>query len=159
MKIGQNQHFVMAGEIILSNEDLVLRTTLGSCIAVIAHHPQSRLGAMCHYLLPEVISDKNKKPDNFYGTYALSNMQQQLSIRFSLSEFTFWLAGGGSMFSNNQSPTDLSTHFAQRNIRLARQWSQKNRILFKEESTGENVCRTVSLNIWSGQYQVKTYPH
>ena len=40
------------GELFFGKEDVVLKTVLGSCIAITLWHPEQKMGGMCHYMLP-----------------------------------------------------------------------------------------------------------
>jgi chemotaxis protein CheD len=46
------EFFLNPGDYAFGDEGTRIRTILGSCVAVTFWHPQLRLGAMCHYLLP-----------------------------------------------------------------------------------------------------------
>lgn len=40
------------GELFFGKEDVVVKTLLGSCIAITLWHPEQKQGGMCHYMLP-----------------------------------------------------------------------------------------------------------
>ena len=44
--------FLNPGDYAFGDEQVRMRTLLGSCVAVTFWHPKLRVGAMCHYLLP-----------------------------------------------------------------------------------------------------------
>lgn len=43
---------LLAGQLYFGTQAGTVRTLLGSCVALVLWHPQRRIGAMCHYLLP-----------------------------------------------------------------------------------------------------------
>ena len=45
-------HYLKPGEMHLAMEPTVISTLLGSCVSVTMFHPQRRIGAICHGLLP-----------------------------------------------------------------------------------------------------------
>lgn len=68
-----DQHFkynaakVLPGEYFVSNEDVVIMTVLGSCIAACIWDPKVRVGGMNHFMLPEGGADTSGR----YGSYAM----------------------------------------------------------------------------------------
>jgi chemotaxis protein CheD len=52
--------FLKPGEVYVSDQPVIVTTTLGSCVAVVFFHPHYRLGAICHAVLPSGNGRKNK---------------------------------------------------------------------------------------------------
>jgi len=44
--------FLSQGEIVVTAEDVVIQTTLGSCVAVVLHDTVTRHSGMCHSVMP-----------------------------------------------------------------------------------------------------------
>lgn len=44
--------FLQPGEWYFGEGNTRVRTTLGSCVAIVLWHPVRRIGGMCHYMLP-----------------------------------------------------------------------------------------------------------
>ena len=64
-----DEYFLNPGELIFSKKPIVIKTVLGSCVAVILHDKEKKIGAMCHYLLPEAPSDAQSSTK--YGDVAI----------------------------------------------------------------------------------------
>jgi len=157
MLVNLKHNFVMAGEVVVTDQPQTLRTTLGSCAAVIAWHPEKRVGGMSHYLLPRVHSELNRKPDDFYGELALQHLSIQLTRFAPLVSYQIWLSGGGSMIPANQGTLKNENDVAQQNIQVARQWAAMNGLSFTDENTGGSDCRTVSFCIEQGELAIASY--
>lgn len=157
MLINLRHNFVMAGEVVVTDKAQTLRTTLGSCAAVIAWHPQKKVGGMGHYLLPKTQGHSLRKPDNFYGELALNNLKFKL-VRFApLRSYQFWLTGGGSMLTGEPGSVLGDSGIAQQNIDMALEWAELNLLTFKTQSVGGNMCRTVSFCVNQGELSIKSY--
>ncbi len=48
--------FLHQGEVLVTRKPVVVQTTLGSCVSVVVHDPVTKLGAMCHAVMPEATS-------------------------------------------------------------------------------------------------------
>lgn len=59
---------VLPGEYFVSNEDLVIMTVLGSCIAACIWDNKSRIGGMNHFMLPD---GDGADSSGRYGSYAM----------------------------------------------------------------------------------------
>lgn len=59
---------VLPGEYFVSNEDLVIMTVLGSCIAACIWDNKSRIGGMNHFMLPD---GDGMDSSGRYGSYAM----------------------------------------------------------------------------------------
>jgi chemotaxis protein CheD len=49
----RRQYFLNPGELVFSKKPIVIKTVLGSCVAVALFDKKTGAGGMCHYLLPE----------------------------------------------------------------------------------------------------------
>src|SRR5213594_2032606 len=54
--VGVKQVTIYIGEVLASREPTILKTLLGSCVAVCLWDPESRVGGMNHFLLPHSLS-------------------------------------------------------------------------------------------------------
>ena len=55
------------GELFFGKEDVVVRTVLGSCIAITLWHPEQKQGGMCHYMLPSRRNPSAKLDGRYAG--------------------------------------------------------------------------------------------
>jgi chemotaxis protein CheD len=95
--------FLKPGEIVFSDQPMVVTTLLGSCVAVTMFGPRLRFGAICHALLP---SCRKEQPCNHghseagkYVECAVRLMLEELRARgIARSEVEAKLFGGSDMF-------------------------------------------------------------
>ena len=67
---------ILPGEYFVHHEDLLLMTTLGSCIAACLWDRNARIGGMNHFMLPEGGSDSGR-----YGSYAMELLINEMMKR------------------------------------------------------------------------------
>ncbi len=101
---GFNSHSVklLPGEYYVTNEDLLLVTVLGSCVAACIRDCHSGIGGMNHFMLPDDGSgDTSMNTSARYGTYAMEILINQLmklgANRSSLEAKVF---GGGNVLGS-----------------------------------------------------------
>ena len=68
------------GEFFFGQDDTIIRTHLGSCVAITMWHPEQKRGGMCHYMLPS----RARSDDPLDGRYADEAIQftEMLYSRF-----------------------------------------------------------------------------
>ncbi|MCX7659607.1 MAG: chemoreceptor glutamine deamidase CheD [Caldimonas manganoxidans] len=88
---------VLPGEYFVSDEDLLIMTTLGSCIAACLWDRNARVGGMNHFMLPEA---GGAQDGGRYGSYAMELLINELlkrgATRSTLEAKVF---GGGQVIS------------------------------------------------------------
>jgi chemotaxis protein CheD len=86
---------VLPGEYFVHDEDMLIVTTLGSCIAACLWDRDARVGGMNHFMLPEGAGESGR-----YGSYAMEMLINQMlkrgASRLSLEAKVF---GGGQIIS------------------------------------------------------------
>jgi chemotaxis protein CheD len=90
---------VLPGEYYVDTEDMLVMTTLGSCIAACLWDRQAKVGGMNHFMLPEGANDSGR-----YGSYAMelliNEMMKRGATRQTMEAKIF---GGGSVISGMNS--------------------------------------------------------
>ncbi|HEY2842316.1 MAG TPA: chemotaxis protein CheD [Bryobacteraceae bacterium] len=122
---------------------------LGSCMAVVIHDSQARVGGMLHLMLPESSIDPNKAqkqpfmfadtgvPELFHMAYALGAEKRRISVR---------LIGGAQVMDPNG-----IFNIGKRNHLACRKLLWKAGVMVHGEVVGGTVSRTVRLMVHSGQ--------
>jgi chemotaxis protein CheD len=78
-----------------------IKTLLGSCVAVTFWHPERRIGAMCHYLLPQRPRPRTGPRDAKYGEEAIAMITETFLKRGLRPQvFEVQMFGGANMFSH-----------------------------------------------------------
>ena len=127
---------VLPGEYFVHDEDLLITTTLGSCIAACLWDRERRIGGMNHFMLPEGSGDSGR-----YGSYAMELLINELmkkgASRLTLEAKIF---GGGAVIGGMS-----SINVGERNIEQG--WTQIDKHGFQLEGVdvGDHVPRTVTL--------------
>ena len=84
---------ILPGEYFVYREDILIMTTLGSCIAACLWDREARVGGMNHFMLPEGDADTGR-----YGSYAMelliNEMMKQGATRSTMEAQVF---GGGQV--------------------------------------------------------------
>ncbi|MBI1174656.1 MAG: chemotaxis protein CheD [Sideroxydans sp.] len=140
------------GEFYFGDGNTRIRTLLGSCIAITMWHPQSKIGGMCHFMLP---SRSIKPKDVLDGRYADEAMQLFLrEIRAAFTkpgEYQVKLFGGGNMFDRSaQHDEENCKNIPCHNVAAARRLLQQNGFHIVAEHVGMSGHRNVVFDIWNG---------
>ncbi|CAN7454935.1 chemoreceptor glutamine deamidase CheD [Rhizobacter sp. LjRoot28] len=86
---------ILPGEYFVHNEDMLIMTTLGSCIAACIYDRNAKVGGMNHFMLPDGAGDSGR-----YGSYAMelliNEMMKRGASRMTMEAKVF---GGGQVVS------------------------------------------------------------
>lgn len=142
------------GKVTKSREDVLTTFALGSCVAVIAHDATAGVGGLLHVMLPSSDLDAAKaaaRPCMF----ADSGMRELLAgirkLGADLRRTSVWLAGGAQVLA-----TSDSLAIGKRNYQAVRKMLWKEGLLVKAEEVGGTHCRTVRLDMNTGQAWIRT---
>ncbi len=143
---------VKMAELRLAENSTLLKTTLGSCVAVILHDTRRAVGGMAHFMLPERLG-----VDMVIGKYADTAIPALLSRMLKrgsrLQDIRACLAGGANMF---KASGDLQiTAIGEKNVQAARRILGQLQIPLAYEDTGGERGRTVLFNTHTGEVQVR----
>jgi chemotaxis protein CheD len=144
---------LMPGEMHFGAAAAVVRTLLGSCVAVTLWHPGRRMGGMCHFLLPNRTRKTGHTPDGRYGDEAIEAMVQKLrAAQTEPGEYDAHLYGGADTMPEGG---QLKFNVGERNIEQG--WSLIDRYGFRLQGVdvGEDVPRTVTLSLATGEVAMK----
>ncbi|MEW5881767.1 MAG: chemoreceptor glutamine deamidase CheD [Pseudomonadota bacterium] len=79
-ELGRNAVKVLPGEFFVSDEDIVITTVLGSCVAACIWDRSAGVGGMNHFMLPgEEAGDRNPDPLGLAGRYGVFAMEQLIN--------------------------------------------------------------------------------
>lgn len=127
----------------------LLKTLLGSCVAITLWHPTRRVGGMCHFLLPSRTRRGSEPLDGRYGDEALELMVQKLrAMGTQPSDFHAHLYGGADTL-----PEGMNTKFnvGVRNIEQGWQMLDQYGFQLQGIDVGDDVPRTVTLKLPEGE--------
>lgn len=109
---------ILPGEYFVDTEDILIMTTLGSCIAACLWDRVARIGGMNHFMLPEGNGDSGR-----YGSYAMELLINEMMKRgASKSRMEAKIFGGGAVISgmNTINVGERSTNFVIDYLKLER---------------------------------------
>ncbi len=112
--------YLKPGELLLTEEAIVVTTVLGSCISVTMFHPRSGIAAICHAMLPRGGGSTSFK----YVDTSVHHMAAYFSRRkISPDEIQAKLFGGADMFNSGR-PSVRNLTVGWQNIATATQCLQ-----------------------------------
>src|SRR5690625_660356 len=140
--------FLQPGEWYFGDSKTCIRTTLGSCVAVVLWHPQQRLGGMCHYMLPSRGTRREEPLSGRYGDEALQLLFDAVRLAGTqLGDYEFKLFGGAKMFAGGAScPLGVSA----RNVDFALTALYRHGLAIKAQSLGCVGYRQLIFDLGSG---------
>ena len=137
---------VLPGEYYVDNEDLLVMTTLGSCIAACLWDRQARIGGMNHFMLPEGSGDSGR-----YGSYAMelliNEMMKRGASRLTMEAKIF---GGGAVISGMN-----TINVGERNTAFVLDYLKTERITVVSKDVLDIYPRKVCFLPASGKAMVK----
>jgi chemotaxis protein CheD len=138
---------VLPGEYFVHDEDILVMTTLGSCIAACLWDREKRIGGMNHFMLP----DGGATDCGRYGSYAMELLINELlkrgASRLTLEAKVF---GGGAVISGMN-----SINVGERNTKFVIDYLHTERIPIVSKDVLDVYPRKVCLLPASGKAMVK----
>ena len=137
---------VLPGEFFVSEEDMLIVTTLGSCIAACLWDRDRRIGGMNHFMLPEGQGDSGR-----YGSYAMELLINQLMKRgASRSSLEAKVFGGGVVIASM-----TSLNVGERNTQFVLDYLRTERIPVVSKDVLDTCARKVCMLPASGKVLMK----
>lgn len=134
-------------------KEMLVTFSLGSCLGVAVFDPVAQVAGMLHCMLPLAKLDRQKAestPGMFVdsGVPALFNEMFQYGARKSQMRVT--ISGAARVLQGQD-------HFriGERNVEVCRRILEKNRIPIYLDKTGGEQCRTIFLDVGTGQFTVR----
>jgi len=93
--------FLRAGDFYFGSGRVRIKTLLGTCVAISMWHPQSRIGGMCHFLLPtrRAAQSNVHTAAGFYADEVMPLFIDALARHGTHpSDYQVKVCGGGNMF-------------------------------------------------------------
>jgi chemotaxis protein CheD len=137
---------ILPGEYFVHDEDMLIMTTLGSCIAACLWDRQARVGGMNHFMLPEGAGESGR-----YGSYAMELLINELMKR-GASRLTMEakVVGGGQVISGMN-----TMNVGERNTRFVIDYLRTERIPILSKDVLDVYPRKVCFLPKSGKAMVK----
>jgi chemotaxis protein CheD len=140
---------ILPGEYFVYHEDILIMTTLGSCIAACLWDRQARVGGMNHFMLPE--AGGSGSDSGRYGSYAMelliNEMMKRGANRSALEAKVF---GGGQVISGMN-----TMNVGERNTAFVVDYLKTERIPIVSKDVLDVFPRKVCFLPFSGKAMVK----
>jgi|KBSSwiStaDraftv2_1062776.scaffolds.fasta_scaffold02218_18 chemotaxis protein CheD len=132
---------------------------LGSCVAIILHDAEAKIGGLAHVLLPSPGVGRRKQDlPARYATTAVEGLLVRLrELGAATPRMTARLVGGASMFAGLQPPGTIQ--MGERNVHAARDSLHRHGIRLIGEVVGGDYGRSVELDVETGKVRVSSYMH
>ena len=142
---------ILPGEYFVHHEDMLIMTTLGSCIAACLWDRNARIGGMNHFMLPEGAGTGTANESGRYGSYAMelliNEMLKRGATRGTLEAKVF---GGGQVISGMN-----TMNVGERNTQFVMDYLKTERIPVLSKDVMDIYPRKVCFLPASGKAMVK----
>lgn len=133
----------------------VVRTLLGSCVAVTLWHPGAGIGGMCHYVMPKRGTRTDRRLDGRYAEEAVRMFIDAVKQHGTRPrEYEVGLFGGGSQF-----PTQRGSDVHRQNVEAGRKLLQLAGFQVGAEHVGGTGPRVVELDLTTGTIRLRHSDH
>ena len=146
-------YFLNPGELIFSTKPIVVKTVLGSCVAVCLYDKENKYGGMCHFLLPEA---QDKSVSTKFGNIATQTLINKFLSAGSKPNFIEASIIGGAFIIFDEKEIFF---IGDRNVDIATEILKKNEIRIKSVNTGGEHGKKVHFNTSTNQIIVQSLEH
>lgn len=140
------------GDVFATDRQAIVRTVLGSCIAVCLYDPVSRVGGMNHFMLPRMASSAHALDATRYGEHAMEvligSIQRLGGRRERLLAKLF---GAGHVLQTKESAQSVPAQ----NISFIEQFAHEEALQVVSRDLGGFLPRRVHFQPHSGRVLVK----
>jgi chemotaxis protein CheD len=136
-------------------DDTLVTLGLGSCVAIVLHDPEARVGGMAHVLLPEPALSRDQGNASKFATTAVPALVQEMArLGARPGRLKARLIGGAAMFQTLMVPGSLN--MGARNIIASRQALERAGIPVVAEAVGGDFGRSVRFYVGAGRTTVSS---
>ena len=145
--------FIRMSEIALAEAPVVLKTVVGSCIALCLWDPGIKLGGMAHIMLPQRNGDANAPEGKYADTAVKALIRDMKKSGANTARIQAMFAGGASMFLRSKNG---GFSVGDRNIDAVRELLEEHKISLSTESVGGTTGRKVMMDCSNGAVTILT---
>jgi len=141
------------GGVCASREPAIVRTVLGSCIAVCLRDPLTRIGGMNHFMLPDSLD--MERDSARYGVHAMELLINDcMKLGADRRRFEAKVFGGGHVLRIRETDNNVP----QSNIRFAIDFLNTENIPIVAQDVGGYAAREIYFYTDSGRIQLRRLP-
>jgi chemotaxis protein CheD len=136
-------------------DDTLVTLGLGSCVAILLHDADARVGGLAHVLLPEPALSRDQGNASKFATTAVPALVQEMArLGARPGRLKARLVGGAAMFQTLMVPGSLN--MGARNIIASRQALETAGIPLVAEDVGGDYGRSVRFYVGAGKTTVSS---
>lgn len=161
-----NRKVIGPGGMYFGDDEDIIYTLLGSCVAVTLWHPTLLYAGMCHIVLPDNgeldCHTEHPKCINCHNKYANCAIRQlSLSIsKYNTSplEYTVGVYGGGNMFSSismYKHQGEKKKSVGERNFYSVLSLLKKHKLNYSNKDVGGETARKLNLHRKTGKVELE----
>ncbi|MBP8849196.1 MAG: chemotaxis protein CheD [Breznakibacter sp.] len=144
------QHFLYPSSLFVSKEPYLVKTILGSCVAICIWDKRLKIGGLNHYMLPTWNGNDLASPK--YGNIAIDKLIEKMVFYGSrVEDLQAKVFGGGEMMDTGKSKMLIG----ERNIRIAKLMLEERKIPIIASSTGGKLGRKILFFTDTGEVRHK----
>jgi chemotaxis protein CheD len=144
------QHFLYPSTLFASKDSYMVKTILGSCVAICLWDPVTKIGGINHYMLPHWNGNDLASPK--FGNIAIEKLlERMIQLGAKKEHMQAKIVGGGDLISKGGS----SMLIGERNIRVARLMLEEKGIPIIASSTGGRKGRKILFFTDTGEVRHK----
>ncbi len=152
--------YLKPAEICITDKPSVVRTVLGSCLAITMFHPRLNVAAICHALLPEpdLHDAEDEAPPNTlkYITLVIPEMLARLKdYSITLEELEVKIFGGADMLNTRNERGTSQKPIGRLNVLKARAILESHGLKVSVSDVGGNLGRKIFFYTHTGEVLLK----
>ena len=143
---------VGVGEMFVGRAPKVITTILGSCVGIVMHDPETKIGGIAHVMLDQA-KDREGNPAKFADTAVPELLKQMRAKGATRARIISKIFGGAEMFNFNKSHFFAS--IGRKNIDVVKEYLAKEGIPLVAEETGGKQGRSIEFSTETGMVAVR----
>jgi len=146
---------VKVADLVASADGTLVTIGLGSCVAIVLHDVEARVGGLAHVLLPSAQMSRDRtNPAKFPETAIPTLIADMRRLGAKQERLTARIVGGASMFGNLLPARGIN--IGERNIAAVRTVLATERVPIVGEDVGSDYGRSVYLSVEDGRVEVRS---
>lgn len=152
-----NSIFLLPGEMHFAKDGAKISTLLGSCVAVVLHHPAKKWGGMNHFMLPN--AQTGNLPPGKCGDQATAMLIKLATMSGCVpTELQAMVIGGGKVTGHLSMGTSTMVDVGDRNVEAARTALKLAGIRIARTDIGGSQGRKLAFDPATGELVVQLIP-
>jgi chemotaxis protein CheD len=146
---------VKVADLVASADGTLVTIGLGSCVAIVLHDVEARVGGLAHVLLPSATMSRDRtNPAKFPETAVPTLIADMRRLGAKRERLIARIIGGASMFGNLLATRGIN--IGERNVAAVRTVLAAERVPIVAEDVGSDYGRSVYLSVEDGRVEVRS---